>query len=370
MAIKQEVVDGKKVYMVTVDGVDAKGNRAQRKRRGIASRREAERVEFDLKRELTALREQLPSYTWEEWFRACMDRMKVEYKPTTLLNYEGKNTHWIMPFWEGKDIKSLTPQDVHDVVYDKAKSASWYTRKSTLKYIKRILTMAFEEGLITKNPALQVKVKVPQAQQAVLSKTEVDVLLREAKALNHRFYEVWVVAVLTGMRSGEMYALKWTDVDFEGDKIHVVRAWNSKNGFGETKSAKHRVVPMSGELKRFLLKLKMRQGGSSEFVLPRLEEWTGGMQAQVLRSFCEGIGITPIKFHDLRATFITRLLSQGVSLAVVMAIVGHSQIKTTQAYLRLAGLELKGATEALEIELPAEHQGAKVINLEFGGEHP
>lgn len=57
--------------------------------------------------------------------------------------------------------------------------------------------------------------------QAVLSKTEVDVLLREATLLNHRFYDVWVVAVLTGMRAGEMYALKWTDGDFEGDKIQT-----------------------------------------------------------------------------------------------------------------------------------------------------
>jgi len=368
MAIKEEMIDGKKVYMVTAAAFDAKGKRFQKKRRGITSYREAERVQFELKRELALIREQTPSYRWEEWFKVCMDRMKVEYKATTLLNYEGKNRHWIMPFWEGKDIKSITPQDVHDVVYDKAKNSSWYTRKSTLKYIKRLLTMAFEEGLIPKNPALQVKVKVPQAKQAVLSKTEVDVLLREAKAVNHRFYEVWVVAVLTGMRSGEMYALKWTDVDFEGDKIHVTRAWNSKNGFGETKSAKHRIVPMSGELKKFLLKHRMRQGAGSEFVLPRLEEWTGGMQAQVLRSFCEGIGITQVKFHDLRATFITRLLGQGISLAVVMAIVGHSQIKTTQAYLRLAGLELKGATEALEIEVPADQAGAKVINIGFGGD--
>jgi integrase len=85
----------------------------------------------------------------------------------------------------------------------------------------------------------------------------------------------------------------------------------------------------------------------------------------VLRDFCEGIGITSVKFHDLRATFITRMLSQGVPLAVVMAIVGHSSIKTTQAYLRLAGLELKGATDKLDIELPADTATGKVINVDF-----
>ncbi len=49
-----------------------------------------------------------------------------------------------------------------------------------------------------------------------------------------------------------------------------------------------------------------------------------------------------------------------------MAIVDHNQIKTTQAYLRLAGLEIKRATEALEIELPTEQLGAKVVSIGFG----
>jgi len=363
MAIKEEIRNGKKVFTAFVDGSDARGKRIQMKRRGLLSKRQAEAAEFELKRQLANLKGEAPSYTWDEWFDICVERMKIEYKATTILNYTAKNTHWILPFWKGREIASLTPQDVHDVVYNAAKNVSWHTRRSTLKYVKRILAMAIEEGLITRNPALAVKVKVPQAKQSVLNKTEVDVLLKEAKALNHRFYDVWVLALLTGMRSGELYALRWTDIDFEGDRVHIVRAWNSKNGFGETKSAKHRVVPMSGELKRHLMALKVRQDHGTEFVLPRLDEWAVGVQAQVLRDFCEGVGITSVKFHDLRATFITRLLGQGVPLAVVMAIVGHSQIKTTQAYLRLAGLELKGATDRLEIELPEESATAKVFEF-------
>lgn len=62
-----------------------------------------------------------------------------------------------------------------------------------------------------------------------------------------------------------------------------------------------------------------------DLVLPRLDEWTNGMQAQVTKEFCEAIGVTPIKFHDLRATFITNLLASGVPLVKVMAIVGKFQ---------------------------------------------
>ncbi|MBX3042041.1 MAG: tyrosine-type recombinase/integrase, partial [Bdellovibrionaceae bacterium] len=86
-------------------------------------------------------------------------------------------------------------------------------------------------------------------------------------------------------------------------------------------------------------------------------------QARITREFCAAIGITPVKFHDLRATFITNLLARGESLARVMAIVGHSQIKTTNGYLRKAGVDVQGATEKLGYDLPDEVVGAKVLSL-------
>jgi len=86
----------------------------------------------------------------------------------------------------------------------------------------------------------------------------------------------------------------------------------------------------------------------------------------VLRDFCRSIGITPVKFHDLRATFITQLLLRGVSLAQVMSIVGHSQLKTTNTYLRVAGTDLDGATEKLSYSLPQDEL-ARVLEFPVGG---
>ena len=85
-------------------------------------------------------------------------------------------------------------------------------------------------------------------------------------------------------------------------------------------------------------------------------------QAQVIREFCVSIGVTSVKFHDLRATFITNLLARGIPLAVVMAIVGHSQLKTTNGYLRKAGVDVQGGTEKLGYKLP-QMSGAKIFTL-------
>lgn len=87
-------------------------------------------------------------------------------------------------------------------------------------------------------------------------------------------------------------------------------------------------------------------------------------QAKVLKSFCEEIGITQVKFHDLRATFITQMLNNGVPLSKVMAIVGHSSLRTTQGYLRLSGKDIEGATEGLNILVPqTEERLENVIQL-------
>ena len=363
MAIQVEKnKEGKKSFTVYCDGIDSRGKRLQLRRRGIKSEREAKAVEFELKRQIANKKDEVPCYTWDEWFEICIGRMKLELKPSTIIEYVGKNTHWIRPFLKGKLLSEVTPQDVHNVVYNTEFDVTWYTRRGTLRRITRIFQMAMEEGLISANPTLRIRVKVPESRKAVLNRNEVDRLLLEAKKIHHRFYEIWVLAVMTGMRSGELYALKWDDICFEQKAIWVQRSWTSKNGVGTTKSARYRVVPISVELDFFLKELKLKNSEVDGYVLPRLSEWTRGNQAQVLRDFCIGIGITQIRFHDLRATFITQMLSRGVSLAHVMAIVGHAEIKTTQGYLRLAGLELKGVTEVLGISLPRLDE-AKILKL-------
>ena len=80
----------------------------------------------------------------------------------------------------------------------------------------------------------------------------------------------------------------------------------------------------SQELLIFLKALKLERG-SEEFVPPHLKQWTRGEGAKVIKQFCKSINITPIRFHDLRATFITNLLARAESLARVMALVGHSR---------------------------------------------
>jgi len=364
MAIRTYFEDGKKNYEVYVNGFDSRGVRVQRKRKGIESLPKAQKVEFELMRELAVLKEARIPYRWSEWFKECIKRMKMVHRPSTTINYEALLNKWIGPRWNDLAIHTITKMQVYKTLFeDVDASLSPWSRRTILKMVRRIFEMAVEEGIIDRNPTAGIQVNVPEVEQKVLTNSEVAIFLREAKVLNHRFYPVWALALMTGMRSGELFALKWTDLDLEARTISVSKQWTNKNGICPTKTQRSRVVPISEELAKFLNDLRLRRGAECEHVLPRLYEWEQGEQARITREFCAAIGVTEVKFHDLRATFITNLLARGESLARVMAVVGHSQLKTTNGYLRKAGVEVRGATDKLGYSLPNEGAETKVLSV-------
>ena len=361
MAIRTYIEDGKKLYEVYVNGSNSRGIRAQRKRGGIETLRKAETVEFELRRELAVLKEGRGMYRWSEWFDECMKRMKLEFMPSTVAGYECQLKKWVHPHWKDTDLNKITKANVYDVIFTQCAVQTQFTRRNILKMVKRIFQLAVEEGVLDRNPCTGISVRVTEVVQKVLTTAEVDIFLREASRAYHRFYPVWAMALMTGMRSGELFALKWTDIDFDGRTISVSKSWNSKIGITPTKTRRNRTVPVSDDLARFLKEIKLKDG-TEEFVLPRLREWEHGDQARVTRDFCEGLGITSVKFHDLRATFITNLLARGESLARVMSIVGHSELKTTNGYLRKAGVDVQGGTDKLGYKLPNESE-AEVLSI-------
>ena len=103
--------------------------------------------------------------------------------------------------------------------------------------------------------------------------------------------------------------------------------------------------------------------GSSKYVLPRSWEWDKGLQARVLRRFCYLHGLPSVKFHTLRACFATQMLRSGVEAAKVMKICGWKDLKTAERYIRLAGVDERGATEGLDFIPNDQGIMEKVVSL-------
>lgn len=218
---------------------------------------------------------------------------------------------------------------------------------------------------VSQSPAFGINTGIGREEEKrpeILTLSEIRKLLELAKGYNSPWYPVWAMALSTGMRAGELCALRWEDVDLENKLIHVRRSANKRLGQeGPTKGRYWRDVPINADLESLLLELRSLQRGSH--VLPRIRELLSGEQATVIREFCESVGLPSIRFHTLRACFATQLLGASVAVPTVMLIGGWKSLKTMQRYIRLSGVEVQGATEGLRFIPPRD--AVKVVNL-FG----
>lgn len=412
LCIKEYELEGKTYFRLTVQRRNKKGRLIKRETRftktgqRITSLAVAEQVKYQLRREVDEIIEHISIYNWRTWIKKAFHEMRKDgFKEGTIKNYEAFFNKWIPNSWQDKDLSSFTRDDIYKFIHEEMdnKLASDWTKRNLHKSIRKFFNMAIEHGEMSKNPAAGIKVHVTPSEGEVLTPEEINILLSKGKLINHPYYPHWVLALMTGMRCGELYALNWNNVDLEAGIIHVVEQFTSRDGIHLPKKQKTRPIDLSPELAFFLKELKKNYGTAEEnlwswkfeshlvdeviagratgekiykkvkikqhfkvtnLVLPRIARWRQGAQAKELKAFCKKIGIKEIKFHDLRASHITNLLSNGVAISKVMKQVGHSKMSTTDAYHRFTGVEIKGVTNSLSFNIPKkENGGAKIIKL-------
>ena len=97
-------------------------------------------------------------------------------------------------------------------------------------------------------------------------------------------------------------------------------------------------------------------------MLPRIDKWDKGEQARDLRMFLQGIGLPVIRFHDLRATWCTLMLQNGIEPIKVMKMGGWKNISTMERYIRQAGVDIKGITN--DLDLHTHNLKGQLLHLE------
>lgn len=185
-----------------------------------------------------------------------------------------------------------------------------------LAILKRALTLAVTWGLIEKNPAAGVKLfKENERPIHALTRDEQAALVDACRG-SHLF-PIVVTALNTGMRRGELFNLRWDDVDL------VARVVTVK----QSKSGRVRHIPLNTAVVDALADLEDREGFVFTFRGEQIET--------VRRSFLGAIeraGIRTCRFHDLRHTFATNLVLGGVDLVTVKELMGHADISMTMRY--------------------------------------
>ena len=196
------------------------------------------------------------------------------------------------------------------------------------------MTLAVDDELIPSNPCRRVRpLRADNTRTRYLTGEE------EAELLDALEGQDWLkslvtMAIHTGMRRGELFELRWFDVDFGRGVIHV----------RDTKTAKDRVVPMSAAVREVL----ERQPKTSGHVFPSPK--TGGQLVCIKYAFneaCRAAKIKDFRFHDLRHTAASRLADAGVNVVIIAEILGHGDIRTTKRYSRAMEEAKREAVEKL-----------------------
>lgn len=297
-------------------------------------------------------------YLLQEWvLEYCEEYKKNELKASTYGSYMGIYRKHILGSALGKiklvNVKSMDLQQFYN-----GKIRNGFSSK-TVRGIRVILNealdMAFKLRMISENPnqftTLPKKIRY---EAKVLTVKEVKKILNEAK--EDELYPIVVTTIYTGMRKGEIMALKWENVDFEGHKIFVkynlCRILDEKpDKKGRFHVSYHilepknktsvRTIPMLDEVYDALIEQKRRQDLEKEtykdIYLDQgliFADTTGNHlpQRQFMddyHQFLDKYEISNIRFHDLRHTFASLLIESGVSLKLIQELLGHSTITTS-----------------------------------------
>jgi integrase len=273
-------------------------------------------------------------------------------KPSTVRGYRSAINAHLLPGFGELPVEDVSPEVIEGWLASFGGSPR--TRNKLLIQLHGILGRARKVYGLSGNAAAEVE-KFPQRRGGgieVFSPEEVWALVRAAAS--EQDGAVYLTAAFTGLRMGELLALCWRDIDFAGQTIRV-RASYYLGQLTTPKSGKVRAVPMAPDVATALARLAHREHwvGEDDLVFPG--EGGGHLDGSALRrrykAALAAVGLRPLRFHDLRHTFGTRMIAKA-DIRRVQEWMGHADIQTTMRYLHYAPREEDARLVAEAFALP------------------
>ena len=274
----------------------------------------------------------------DEWFEAYA---KVKVRPSSHQTYKGYIENHIKPNIGDIPIEKLTSlqlQKFYRLLLTEGripriesekqpKGLSAKTVRNINQVISSAMDMAVRHKLILSNPTEGCELpKVEHREMKTLPAEQLGAFLREAKESG--VYELYYMDLATGLRRGELLGLKWEDIDLQNGIIHVRRQVARVDGEVKelplkTKNS-YRNISISRDAVAMLTEMEAHR--SSEYVFPSS---TGGPISpdsvnNMLHRVLKRAGLPSIRFHDLRHTFATLALQNGVDIKTVSGMLCHA----------------------------------------------
>ena len=281
-------------------------------------------------------------YTVGEWMEAWFeDYAKIKVRPSSHQTYRGYIDNHIRPNIGDiplEKLSSLDLQKFYKMLLTKGrvdrleakgqpKGLSAKTVRNIHQILSSALKLAQEQRIILTNPAERCALpKVEHREMQTLPVEQLQSFLREAK--DSGVFELYYLELATGLRRGELLGLKWEDIDLERGDLRVRRQIARINGEVveaplKTKNA-YRTLPLAEDTID-VLEAQRKKTGDSPWVFPSP---TGGPISpdsvlHMLHRVLKRAGLPRVRFHDLRHTFATLALQNGVDVKTVSGMLGH-----------------------------------------------
>ncbi len=272
-------------------------------------------------------------------------------KPSTIEGYSYWLRIHIIDFFGPKPVGDITRDDVRDFATAlERKGLAPKSRANALGALHSLIEFALDEGWMTgQNPVKRVaKPAVAETDPDIhfLETEEVEALLRAVPddPLGRVERVMYLTAAMTGMRQGELFALRWRDIDWTARRIRVRRNF-VRGEFGTPKSKRStRNVPLATRVATELEQLfqQSKPAGDDDLVFAHPATGKPIDRSKLLKRFKAALRraeIRELRFHDLRHTFGTRMAARGVPMRVLQELMGHRGFKTTLIYAGYAPSE-------------------------------
>jgi integrase len=263
-------------------------------------------------------------------------------KPTTLRGYRSIMRAHLLPAFGQRRLEDITADEVEAWSATLVRSGlANATRLRILTCLYGVMARAKRVWKLPRNPITDVEKPTQRhaaVELAVFAPEEVHALVRGAGS--EQDAAIFLAAAFTGLRRGELIALRWRSVDFTRQSIRVVASY-SERALSTPKSGRARSVPMAPLVAEVLARLASRghDNLNDDLVFPGMagSYLDGSALYRRYKAALKRAGLRSLRFHDLRHTFGTQVIGNPqVSILQLKEWMGHADIDTTMKYLHYA----------------------------------
>ena len=266
----------------------------------------------------------------EEW----EPKVLCLFKLSTQVGYRPLLSAHLLPYFGDSVLFEITPAHVQGFLSDKSKTRiAWHTLRNMRNVLRSVLRTATEWGYIEDNPVAHVKLP-PKPRRTVTRYLLPGQVQKITAQMREPYRSMVLLAVLTGLRRGELFALRWGAVNFQKGTLDVRESvYNGHFSTPKTRSSVRR-IPLSSPAIALLRtrQAQMKRSDPEELVFASRAETPfrpHNILKRVIQPLCRKLKYGRVGWHTFRHLHATLLSELGEPLKTSQAILGHSDMQTT-----------------------------------------